>query len=103
MTYDEARTSLAAWLEHHALISPDLPHEGYDVMDRDLPRDPDPRWRKIFVALSFWDGWIDASNHDWQYYDPICASDWPVLAREIAFDLRNDREISNPEVVKRFE
>ncbi len=103
MTYDEARLQMADWLDRNASTCPNSPTPGYDEMDEALPRDSDdPRCSKLFVALSFWDGWIDASNHAWQYYQPICESDWPVLARELASTLRADHDVSNPVVLKRF-
>ncbi len=103
VTYDDARNQLADWLDHHAAASPGQPHQAYDEIDAVLPRGNDPRWDKIFIALHFWDGWIDASNHDWRYYEPIQQSDWPVLAREIAADLRSDREITSSAVLARFD
>lgn len=56
--------------------SPAKPHAGYAELDHDLPRSADPQWKKLFIALNFWDGWIDASNHNWQHYEPIEAKDW---------------------------
>lgn len=36
------------------------------------------RWTlHVSVALEFWDGWVDARNHDWQYYPGIARDDWP--------------------------
>jgi hypothetical protein len=103
MTYDDARIRLAEWLDRHATASADQPHDGYDDLKAVLPRGSDPRWTKVFIALHFWDGWIDASNHDWRYYEPILKSDWPTLARELASDLRADREVSNPFILNRFD
>ena len=42
----------------------------------------------IAFAFTFWDNWVDASNHEWQYHDPIRESDWPRFAREIAEAVR---------------
>lgn len=102
MIYDEARVRMADFLEKNAAGYSTSPRNGYDDMDGALPRSVGAEWTKVFIALSFWDGWIDASNHEWRYYDPIGQNDWPELAREIAGDLRCDREITNPEVLKRF-
>jgi hypothetical protein len=102
MQYDEARKTMAGWLMQHANESPAEPHAGYDEIDHGLARSSDPQWKKLFVALNFWDGWIDASNHEWQHYEPITAKDWPVLAREIAANLESDKEISNPVILKQF-
>ena len=54
---------------------------GFDGIDAELPRDQGPEFDKLFVALNFWDGWIDSRNHDWRYYEGITQRDWPVLAR----------------------
>ena len=35
----------------------------------------------IAFAFTFWDNWVDAANHDWQYHDPIRERDWPDFAR----------------------
>lgn len=101
MTYDEARALLADHLERYA-SAVGSPEDGYDEVDSVLPRGGGPEWTKVFTALSFWDGWIDAWNHEWRYYEPIREEDWPVLAREIARSLREDREIRDPEVLRRF-
>jgi len=37
---------------------------GYDQLDGELPRNAGPEFDKLHVALHFWDGWIDARNHD---------------------------------------
>ena len=103
MTYDDARSGMAERLERHAMASPDHPHEGYDEFDGALPRNVGAEWYKIFIALHFWDGWIDASNHAWAHYEPIARSDWPQLARELASNLRADRDITNPVVLKHFD
>ena len=102
MTYDEARIKLADRLEECAK-NPCHLEPGYDEIDVSLPRGGGPEWGKLFVALSFWDGWIDASNHEWMYYSPIAESDWPTLAQEIAAALRLNREIENPVIVEKFD
>jgi hypothetical protein len=102
MTYEQARDTMAGWLDRHAQNSPSTPHAGYDEIDAGLPRDSsDPKWKKLFVALTFWDSWIDASNHEWRYYEPLKADDWPRLARSIAEDLRNDHDLKDIEELKR--
>ena len=75
---------------------------GYEELDALLPRNVDPAFDKLHSALEFWDGWIDARNHNWLYYEGIQREDWPGLARGIVDDLRQDREISDQRVVQRF-
>lgn len=54
------------------------------------------------AAFTFWDWWIDARNHDWQYYDGIRREDWPRLARHIADQLESSGEISDPALLLHF-
>ncbi len=56
----------------------------------------------VAIALNFLDGWVDASNHEWQYYEGIGVDDWPNLARVIAGSLRQGREIVAPVVLRHF-
>lgn len=106
MNYQDAKAEFisaltAAAIAHEAdeFASLDI---GYDYIDGNLPRGAGDEFNKFFVALSFWDGWVDARNHDWQYYDPIGRDDWPKLARSIVLDLKSDREIENELVLDRF-
>jgi len=68
-----------------------------------LPRVGPPELTKLRVALSFWDGWIDARNRGWQPDGDIAKAEWPMLARRIASDLAEDREISDARVGARFD
>ena len=77
--------------------------EGFDNLDCKLPRNQGAEFDKFFIALNFWDGWIDARNHDWKYYQGIRQADWPRLARSIASDLSRDKEISDPLVLEHFD
>jgi hypothetical protein len=76
---------------------------SFDSLDANLPRDAGPEFDKLFIALNFWDGWIDARNHDWQYYEGIGAEDWPGLARRIIADIAADREITDGLILKHFD
>jgi hypothetical protein len=72
-------------------------------LDGGLPRGSGAELDKLFIALSFWDGWIDARNHEWQYYPGIEESDWPKLAKEIVKALAKDQEITQPTVLAHFD
>ena len=74
----------------------------FDEVERDLPKDG-PEFYKLHVARHFWDGWIDARNHDWRHYELISKEDWPTLARQIVDDIRADLEVTNPIVVGMFD
>ena len=76
---------------------------GFDQLDSELPRGAGPEFDKLHVALEFWDGWIDARNHNWMYYPGLAAGDWPRLARTIVQDLQQNREISDERVLERFD
>jgi hypothetical protein len=76
---------------------------SFDTLDERLPRDAGPEFDQLFIALNFWEGWIDARNHDWKYYEGIRTEDWPRLARSIAEDLKADRDITDEVVRKHFD
>ena len=107
LSYSEAKQHMI-----NALIRAADAHENarlaevdvsYDNLDGELPRNVGPEFDKLFLALSFWDGWIDARNHDWEYYKGIRAEDWPRLARGIVADLEADREITDELVRSHFD
>lgn len=56
----------------------------------------------IAFALTFWDEWVDAANHDWKYHDPIRESDWPRFAREISTAVRLGRLPDNQFLLEQF-
>ena len=58
---------------------------------------------RLRVALSFWDGWINARNSGWQLDGGIAKAEWPWLARGVAADLEGDRDVTNARVVTRFD
>lgn len=75
---------------------------GFDEMEANLPGSDEEDFDKLFLARSFWEGWIDARNHDWLYYEHIKEDDWPILARRISASLAHDLEISDPQVLAEF-
>src|SRR5713226_7708557 len=76
---------------------------SFDEADGLLPRNQGAEFDKLFIALNFWDGWIDARNHDWRYYKGIEKSDWPTLAKGIVAALSEDQEISKSIVLEHFD
>jgi hypothetical protein len=105
VAYRRARNSLAGELlkdaaEHEAGRFDEIGQRS-DRME--VPRVGPPELTKLRVALSFWDGWTDARNRGWQAGDSIAKGEWPMLARRIASDLAEDREISDPRVGARFD
>jgi hypothetical protein len=77
--------------------------DRFDFFDKNLPRCEDHKFRKIHVALNFWDGWRDARNHNWRYYKDISSEDWPNLAKIIIEDLKNERDITEEILLQHFD
>ena len=106
-TYEQARGYLVAALRHEAGAQeqgrPEQVGSAFDEFDANLPREGGPEFDKLHIALNFWDGWIDARNHDWQYYKPIRQQDWLRLARSIAAQVEADEQVMEPLVLERFD
>jgi len=107
LTYSMVRDALVLHLREDAAAHEagrvDAVGRRFDAVERSLPRGSGPEFRKLHVALTFWDGWIDARNAGWPSSIDIALAEWPVLARGIASDLAADREISDPRVLTRFD
>lgn len=106
LSYEQARdfliTRFKKLMNSHEQGNYSEIHQGFDEFDALVPRSSSPRFRKVLIALSFWDGWIDASNHNWDYYEGISKDDWPQLCRTIIRDLSSDRDLTNRAVVDLF-
>ena len=104
--YPDLRDRLAGALERAAAAQLAGRHaeidDGFDGLDVVIPRNEDPRFIKLLIAVAFWDGWIDSWNHAWNFYEPLTEEDWPRLAASVAADLRADREIQNERVLEQF-
>ena len=104
--YEVSRDALVAELRRdaqaHEAGSYDEIGRRFDAVERHFPHGTAPELGRLHIALTFWDGWVDARNHGWPR-GPIAESDWPALARRIATDLAADREISDPTVLARFD
>jgi hypothetical protein len=74
----------------------------FDDVERRFPRGTSPDLGRLRVALTFWDGWIDARNNGWPR-GPIARHAWPELARGVANDLEADREIGEALVLTCFD
>lgn len=75
---------------------------GFEKCDIYLPREGDSQFRALHIALNFWDGWTDARNHEWQYYEPIRKDDWPKLARSIALAIEAKEDVTDTVVLHKF-
>ena len=56
----------------------------------------------LFLTLEFWSGWSDSAVHNWNFYEPLGKSDWPRLAKVVLSDLKENREITNQEILSQF-
>jgi len=105
LTYAAARDTLVAELRRdaaaHRLEQYDQIGRRFDRLEHEFPIGTTPELGKLHIALTFWDGWIDARNNGWPR-GPIAMDDWPKLAEAVADELAADREILLPVVLARF-
>ncbi|MHC4745150.1 MAG: hypothetical protein ACYS8Z_24810 [Planctomycetota bacterium] len=105
-TYEQAKAFLIKHLledaDHHISGCFSRIGENFDEFDHNLPRGAGPEFGKLHIALIFWDSWLDARNHDWQYYPKIKPDDWPLLAKLIAADIEADRDIQDKLIMEQF-
>ena len=106
MTYAIARDTLVRHLRAdaaaHEAEQDDAIGRSFDGVEHRFPRGDAPELGRLHVALTFWDGWVNARNHGFPS-GPIRAADWPRLARTVAADLEADRDITNEVVLKHFD
>jgi hypothetical protein len=107
LTYLTARDALVMHLREDAAAHEagrvDAVGRRFDAVERGLPRGNAPELTKLRVALTFWDGWIEARNGGWPSSIDIARAEWPQLARLIASDLAADRDITDPRLLARFD
>ena len=105
-SYAASRDELVTQLRHdataHEAGAYDEVGRRFDAVERHLPHGTSPELGRLHLALTFWDGWVDARNHGWPR-GPIALEQWPALARRVADDLAADREISDATVLARFD
>jgi hypothetical protein len=106
-TYDEAKKYLIEHLkrdiENHNKGDFQKVGESFEVFDLNLPRNSAPEFKKLFIALNFWDSWQDARNHEWRYYKGISQRDWPVLANSIIQNIEEEKEVTSPAILNHFD
>jgi hypothetical protein len=106
LTYEQARDTLVRELRANATDHEaerfDAIGRRFDRLEHEFPTGTDPELGRLHIALTFWDGWIDARNNGWPR-GPIQSSQWPTLARAVADDLAADKEISDALVLSRFD
>jgi hypothetical protein len=106
LTYTAARdilvNELRANADDHEAERYDTIGRRFDRLEHDFPVGTAPELGRLHIALTFWDGWIDARNNGWPR-GPIASSEWPTLARRVADDLAADRDITDPLVLARFD
>lgn len=84
LTYDEAKHYLIEHLSRHVAlhVAGDYWHVGdnFDDFDANLPRNDDPKFKKLHIALNFWDGWQDQeimTGTSIKAYPKMIGLDWP--------------------------
>ncbi len=106
LTYAAARDILVEHLRADARAHHEEDYDRigrrFDWLEHQFPTGTAPELGKLHIALTFWDGWIDARNNGWPR-GAIAVGDWPGLADAVAADLAADREISSPAVLARFD
>jgi hypothetical protein len=106
LTYAAARDTLVEQLRSdaraHAAERYDEIGRRFDRIEHLFPTGTAPELGRLHIALTFWDGWIDARNNGWPR-GPIAVESWPALAEGVAADLAADREISSPTVLACFD
>lgn len=106
-TYDEPKKFLIEQLSRDVEIhiSGNYRRIGdkFSEFDANLPRNDDPKFTKLHIALNFWDGWQDARNHDWRVYKGISENDWPQLAKIIIRNIEEEKEITNELILQYFD
>lgn len=107
LTYLTARDALVAHLLEDAAAHEagrvDAVGRRFDAIERELPRGNAPELTRLRIALTFWDGWIDARNGGWQSSTGVARAEWPELARLIARDLAGGGDITDARVLSRFD
>lgn len=106
LTYAQARDRLVQELranaDDHDAGHYDAIGRRFDRLEHEFPTGDAPELARLHIALTFWDGWIDARNNGWPR-GPIHEGDWPALARAVADDLAADRDIGDRTVLERFD
>lgn len=105
--YAEIRRRLAAALRRDAALHRLRRYAqiGSDFLQfrSALRQGGDHRYRKLVVAMRFWDAWILARNTDWLEYAHIPEPAWADLAAAVAADLASDRDIEDPRIRATFD
>jgi hypothetical protein len=98
LSYEDAKSRIVEALERDAAAQERGDYEAlgndFDSIAAAIPRDQPPRFNKILVALSFWDGWIHARDRAWKSHSKIQQAEWPVIAREVVQFLQSDAELN---------
>jgi hypothetical protein len=97
-----AEALLADAEAHEAGRYDEIGEQFDDVLAETLPLE-DAKADHVTIAFSFWDGWIDARNHDWLYYEGIERHDWPKHARAVAACLQAGRSPDDPVLLRHFD
>jgi hypothetical protein len=85
-------SALEADADAHDAGRYDAVGERYDDILGEVLPFWDSHPRALSMGFHFWDCWVDARNHDWQYHPDADEADWPRLARAVAAALRSGQD-----------
>jgi hypothetical protein len=106
LTLETARATLVEHLRSdakaHEASRYDEIGRRFDGIEHRFPTGVSPELGPLHIALTFWDGWINARNNGWPR-SAVAIGDWPVLARRVADDLEARRDITDPTVLAEFD
>lgn len=101
--YHHLRTTLANALTREVALAENGDSAklgiGFRAIEQAIPRLLGGRWRKIYVALGFWDTWLAEAERGFPDNLFLRTAQWAPLARVVADDLLADRDISNAQVL----
>jgi hypothetical protein len=64
-----------------------------------VPRLFGPHWRKLYVAIAFWDCWRAEARRRFPGNHLLRQDEWAPLACKLAADLHADREVTDPQIL----
>ena len=96
---EEVKLKVSRLVELLETFAAGLPTNALDEFDRidvsyqHLGEESSVVFRRV---VEFIDDWLDASNHNWMYHDPMQREDWSVAAKQIAKSLSSEFKLDFP-------
>jgi hypothetical protein len=103
LRYHHLRTTIAAELVRVAVMSDSgdvqAVSKNFRTIEQSVPRLLGRRWRKLYVAIGFWDCWIAEADRGFPQNVLVGRNEWAPLARTLAADLLADRNVTHPQIL----